>query len=54
MYTLEGWPSNTGVHTKYMALFEIKDGNLIGQGDGSFLNFLTIRLILDSYQRSRL
>jgi hypothetical protein len=39
MYIMEGGKENSGmgVHVKYMALFEIKDGKLIGQGDGKYM-----------------
>ncbi|KAL3896352.1 MAG: hypothetical protein SGCHY_004125 [Lobulomycetales sp.] len=37
VYVLEGSPdSATGVHRKFMCLFEIKNGKLLGQGNGKY------------------
>jgi hypothetical protein len=46
IYILEGSPANNGIHSKYMALFEIKDRKLLGQGDGMSLDFLLPRTIV--------
>jgi hypothetical protein len=41
LYILEGTNTKKGKDTKYMALFEIQNGTLIGQGDGmSFISYI--------------